>query len=97
MKKYLLIPFCYLLIAGFVRSNSGIYPLVPPDCYTDNKNKGDSLSRIGNYDLAIKQYQVAKYCLNATPQQKKILDDLIADMIKRKAASEKKVNLIKKF
>lgn len=88
MKKYLLIPLCCLLIITCT-GNGFAHPVAPPDCYTDYKNKGDSLSKTGNYDLAIKQYQAAKYCLQATPQQKTILDNLIADMEKKKASQKK--------
>lgn len=89
MKKYILIPLsCLVIITCTI--NGFAYPVAPPDCYTDYKNKGDSLSKAGNYNLAIKQYQAARYCLQSTAQQKTILDNLITDMEKKKAASEKR-------
>jgi hypothetical protein len=53
------------------------------DCFTTHKNQGDVYSKAKNYDLAIKEYQNAKYCNKLTDPQRKLLDSLIADVKKK--------------
>lgn len=54
------------------------------DCYTSYKNQGDAYNKTNKYDLAIQQYQNAKYCNTLTAEQRKILDSLIADINRRR-------------
>ena len=53
------------------------------DCYNLYKQKGDSYKNSRNYDLAIQQYQSAKYCNYLSYAQRRTLDSLIADIGKR--------------
>lgn len=61
------------------------------DCFTSNKNRGDAYANAKNYDMAIQQYQNAKYCNALSVQQRRLLDSLIIDCNKKKAAMQKKV------
>jgi hypothetical protein len=65
------------------------------DCYTTYKNGGDAYNKVNNYDLAIQQYQAAKYCPNLNNIQRKTLDSLITDVTRKKQMNTKKVILRK--
>ena len=54
------------------------------DCYNLYKQKGDSYKNSRNYDLAIQQYQSAKYCNSLNYNQRRTLDSLIADINRRR-------------
>ena len=53
------------------------------DCYNLYKQRGDNYKNLRNYDLAIQQYQSAKYCSPLSNIQRRTLDSLIADIGKR--------------
>lgn len=54
------------------------------NCFYSYKQKGDIYKNSKNYDLAIQQYQSAKYCSSLTIDQRKTLDSLIADVNKKR-------------
>lgn len=54
------------------------------DCYNSYKLKGDNYKNLRNYDLAIQQYQFAKYCNSLSYPQRRTLDSLIADINKKR-------------
>ena len=54
------------------------------DCYNLYKQKGDNYKNLRNYDLAIQQYQSAKYCSPLSNIQRRTLDSLIADINRRR-------------
>jgi hypothetical protein len=96
MKMFLLVLLtpCFLF---FPRAVSAQNQRVALDCYTSYKKKGDNYVSLGNYDLAIQQYQAAKYCNNITAQQKKELDSLIAQVNKMRQLPMKKTVIIKRY
>jgi hypothetical protein len=66
------------------------------DCYTNYKNSGDAYNKINNYDLAIQQYQNARYCSNISAMQRKTLDSLIADVNRKKQINIKR-SIIRRY
>lgn len=69
---------------------------VKQDCYTTYKNQGDVYNNAKNYDLAIQQYQQAKYCNALSSEQRKTLDSLIADVNKKKQMNGNKI-IVRKY
>jgi hypothetical protein len=69
-------------------------PLPQRDCYTNNKIQGDTFAKKGSYDLAIQQYQKAKYCNNLSNVQRRSLDSLIKEVNRKKMVRK---GVIKRF
>ena len=59
------------------------------DCYTTYKTQGDVYQTSRSYDLAIQQYQNAKYCNGLTTAQRRTLDSLIVDCGNKKRTIQK--------
>ncbi len=67
--------------------------MVKRDCYTTYKNQGDAYNNARNYDLAIQQYQNAKYCNSLSDIQRRTLDILIADVSRKRQLMKKVVRV----
>jgi hypothetical protein len=95
MKKFLfaILTQCFLF---FSQALSAQNQQLVADCFTSYKTKGDSYVSLRNFDLAIQQYQAAKYC-KINDQQKKQLDSLIADVGRRRQQEMKKPTIIKRY
>jgi hypothetical protein len=62
---------------------------VTVNCYNSYVKKGNDYKNLRNYDLAIQQYQSAKYCKSLTKSQIAQLDALIAETKKLQLNSKK--------
>ena len=78
-----------LLCIFIYHSATAQVKMVKKDCYTTYKTQGDSYNNAKNYDLAIQQYQNAKYCNAISDIQRKTLDSLIADVNKKRSLIRK--------
>lgn len=93
MKNNPFIKITLSLFLIFLYHFTSAQKMVKQDCYTTYKNQGDAYSNAKNYDLAIQQYQNAKYCNYLSDVQRRTLDSLIADVNRKRQAMKKVVRM----
>jgi hypothetical protein len=97
MKKHFLLPFIFCLLGILLYPFTAAPQAVSRrDCYTSYKRQGDAFNKKGKYDLAIQQYQNAKYCPNLPRDSISLLNALIDDAKRRQQRNNRKV-ITRKF
>jgi hypothetical protein len=97
MKKHVALSTVFaLLLLFFSKTVSAQQQLTTTiDCYASNKKKGDDYRVLRKFDLAVQQYQAAKYCKGVSKNQLTELDNLIA-LAKKQDMDSKKI-IIRKY